>query len=164
MTVREIVEKLRVNCLVEVRVNNFKVICVERDNINMVKEELLSKEVDNWGIDNTGRLFSTMNKIFVDVKENEHMTKQQYEQYSVIRAEIAPLKDFLFWCENEKIDAWFTKHKCYLITKAKQILLGAKKGKDDVRKEFEMPKELQEKIVKVVRDYVTEKEKELEKI
>ena len=93
------------------------------------------------------------------------MTKQQYEQYSVIRTEIAPLKDFLFWCEKQQIDAWFTKHKCYLITKAKQILLGAKKGKGDVtRKEFEMPKELQEKIVKVVRDYVTEKEKELEKI
>lgn len=74
MTVREMVEKLRVNCLVEIRVNNYKVICVERDNINMVKEDLLAKEVDNWGIDNSGRLFATMDKIFVDIKakENEH--------------------------------------------------------------------------------------------
>lgn len=72
MTVREMVSKLRVNCLVEIRVNNFKVICVERDNINMVKEDLLNKEVDNWGIDNTGRLLASMDKIFVDIRENEH--------------------------------------------------------------------------------------------
>lgn len=71
MTIREMVEKLRVNHLVEIRVNNFKVICVERNNINMVKEELLSKEVDNWGVDNTGRLLTTMDKIFIDVKEVE---------------------------------------------------------------------------------------------
>lgn len=69
MKIIEMVEKLRVNCLVEIRVNNFKVICVEKNNINMVKEDLLDKEVDNWGVDNTGRLFSTMDKIFVDVKE-----------------------------------------------------------------------------------------------
>ena len=69
MKIIEMVEKLRVNCLVEIRVNNFKVICVEKNNINMVKEDLLDKEVDNWGVDNTGRLFSTMDKIFVEVKE-----------------------------------------------------------------------------------------------
>lgn len=70
MTVREMVLKLRVNCLVEIRVNNFKVICVERDNINMVKEDLLNKEVNNWGIDNTGGLLASMGKIFVDIREN----------------------------------------------------------------------------------------------
>lgn len=69
MTVKEMVEKLRVNYLVEIRVNNFKVICVEKNNINMVKDELLSKEVDNWGIDSTGRLYKTMDKIFLDIKE-----------------------------------------------------------------------------------------------
>lgn len=68
MTVKEMVEKLRVNCLVEIRVNNFKVICVERDNINMVKEELLSKEVDNWGVDSSERLQLTRDKVFLDVK------------------------------------------------------------------------------------------------
>lgn len=75
MTVREMVEKLRVNCLVEIRVNNLKIICVERDSINMIKEDLLSKEVDNWGVDNTGRLYNRLDKIFVDIKggwENEH--------------------------------------------------------------------------------------------
>ena len=71
MTVREMVEKLRVNTKVEIRVNNYKVICVESDNINMVREEVLAKEVDSWGIDPTGRLLATMDKIFIDVKENE---------------------------------------------------------------------------------------------
>lgn len=71
MTVREMVEKLRINTKVEIRVNNYKVICVESDNISMVREELLAKEVDNWGIDPTGRLLATMDKIFIDVKENE---------------------------------------------------------------------------------------------
>lgn len=69
MKVKEMVEKLRVNCLVEIRVNNFKAICVEKENINMVKEELLCKDVDNWGVDNTGRLFKSMDKIFIDTKE-----------------------------------------------------------------------------------------------
>lgn len=75
MTVREMIEKLRVNCMIEIRVNNLKVICVERDNINVIKEDLLSKEVDNWGVDNTGILYSRLDKIFVDIKggwENEH--------------------------------------------------------------------------------------------
>ena len=69
MTIKEMVEKLRVNTKVEIRVNNFKVICVESDNINMVKEDLLSKEVDNWGVDQTGRLLDIIDKIFVDVRE-----------------------------------------------------------------------------------------------
>lgn len=71
MRVREMIEKLRVNTLIEIRVNNFKVICVERNNINMVKDELLDKEVDNWGVDGTGRLLATMDKIFLDIKESD---------------------------------------------------------------------------------------------
>lgn len=69
MTVREMVGTMRVNKLVEIRVNNFKVICVEKDNINMVKEELLDKEVYDWGIDNTGRLLDTLDKVFINIKE-----------------------------------------------------------------------------------------------
>lgn len=69
MKIKEMVEKLRVNCLVEIRVNNFKVICVEKNNIDMVKDELLDSEVDNWGVDNTGRLLNTLDKIFIDTKK-----------------------------------------------------------------------------------------------
>lgn len=45
---------------------------MESDNISMIREELLAKEVDNWGVDTIGRLLDTMAKIFIDVKENEH--------------------------------------------------------------------------------------------
>ena len=69
MTVREMVDTMRVNKLVEIRVNNFKVICVEKDNIDMVKEEVLDKEVYDWGIDNTGRLLATLDKVFINIKE-----------------------------------------------------------------------------------------------
>lgn len=69
MKIRERVEKLRVNCLVEIRVNNMKVICVEKNNIDTVKDELLDSEVDNWGVDNTGRPFNTLDKIFIDTKK-----------------------------------------------------------------------------------------------
>ena len=69
MKIKEMVEKLRVNCLVEIRVNNMKVICVEKNNIDMVKDELLDSEVDNWGVDNTGRLLNTRDKIFIDTKK-----------------------------------------------------------------------------------------------
>lgn len=77
MKVRELVEKMRVNNLVEIRVNNFKVICVEKDNIGMVKDELLEKEVNNWGIDNTGRLFASLDKIFIDIKEVHNESNNQ---------------------------------------------------------------------------------------
>ena len=69
MTVKEMAEKLRVNCLIEIRVNNYKVICVERDNLDMVREDLLHREVDNWGVDDTGRLYRAIDKIFLDIKE-----------------------------------------------------------------------------------------------
>lgn len=69
MKIKEMVEKFRVNCLVEIRVNNMKVICVEKNNIDMVKDELLDSEVDNWGVDNTGRLLNTLDKIFIDTKK-----------------------------------------------------------------------------------------------
>ena len=71
MTIIEMVKKLRVNTSVEIRVNNFTAICVDSDNIEMVKDELLNKEVDNWGVD-TISVPVRSTKIFLDVKENEH--------------------------------------------------------------------------------------------
>ena len=71
MTVIEMVKKLRVNTKVEIRVNNFTDICVDSDNIKMVKDELLNKEVDNWGVNTIGVPAREL-KIFLDAKENEH--------------------------------------------------------------------------------------------
>lgn len=69
MTVKEMAEKLRVNTMIEIRVNNFKVICVEKNSLDMVKDNLLSKEVYDWGVDNTERLLVSLNKVFINIKE-----------------------------------------------------------------------------------------------
>lgn len=68
MTVIELIKKLRVNTKVEIRINNFKVVCVEKDHISMVNKGLLCKEVDNWGVDSIGRSHRILDKIFIDVK------------------------------------------------------------------------------------------------
>lgn len=46
--------------------------CRYRDNrtyLDIIYE--LIKEVDNWGVDGTGRLLATMDKIFLDIKESD---------------------------------------------------------------------------------------------
>lgn len=65
MSVREMITKLRVNQHIELRINNYKVLRVEKDDIEQVKDELLDKEVYDWGLDNsTGKLY-----VFINVKE-----------------------------------------------------------------------------------------------
>lgn len=71
MTIREMISKYRTNCTVEIRCNNFKVMEFHSEDMDMVKDELLDKEVDNWGIDNTGRLLNTRNKVFIDFREEQ---------------------------------------------------------------------------------------------
>ena len=71
MTIREMISKYRTNCTVEIRCNNFKVMEFHSEDMEMVKDELLDKEVDNWGIDNTGRLLNTRNKVFIDFREEQ---------------------------------------------------------------------------------------------
>lgn len=65
------ISKYRTNCTVEIRCNNFKVMEFHSEDMDMVKDELLDKEVDNWGIDNTGRLLNTRNKVFIDFREEQ---------------------------------------------------------------------------------------------
>lgn len=71
MTIREMISKYRTNCTIEIRCNNFKVMEFHSEDMEMVKDELLDKEVDNWGIDNTGRLLNTRNKVFIDFREEQ---------------------------------------------------------------------------------------------
>lgn len=71
MTIREMISKYRTNCTIEIRCNNFKVMEFHSEDMEMVKDELLDKEVDNWGIDNTGRLLNTRDKVFVDFREEQ---------------------------------------------------------------------------------------------
>ena len=71
MTIREMISKYRTNCTIEIRCNNFKVMEFHSEDMDMVKDELLDNEVDNWGIDNTGRLLNTRDKVFIDFRKEQ---------------------------------------------------------------------------------------------
>lgn len=70
MRIIEMVDKLRTPCFVEIRVNNFKVICTSSENIRMVKDELLNAEIFDWFIavpnllGQTNVVFNTENSIY----------------------------------------------------------------------------------------------------
>lgn len=65
MSAREMITKLRVNQPIELRVNNCRVLRVDKDDIGVIKGELLGKEVYDWGLDNSaGKLY-----VFINVKE-----------------------------------------------------------------------------------------------
>jgi len=61
MTVKEMIQRLRTNELIEIRVNNYMTIRVNKNNTDFVKEDLLSKEVYDWGVDR--------GTVFINVKE-----------------------------------------------------------------------------------------------
>lgn len=92
------------------------------------------------------------------------MTEQQYKAYEKISEEIAPLKNFLFWCGNRYRERSVTKYECRLVTKAKELLIGRKGCGGVESREILLPRELQDKIIEVVENYVEEKEKELEQL
>ena len=69
MTIREMIEKYRTNCTVEIRCNNFKVMEFHSEDYKMVKDELLDKEVGNWFVMNDIPLFKTREKVVFDYRE-----------------------------------------------------------------------------------------------
>lgn len=71
MTIREMISKYRTNCTVEIRCNNFKVMEFHSEDMDMVKDELLDKEVDNWFVDNTQALFKTRERVVFDYREEQ---------------------------------------------------------------------------------------------
>ncbi len=92
------------------------------------------------------------------------MTEQQYRNYKIISEELKPIKDFLFWCGEKYKCNSVEKYNCRLITKAKEFLIGRQGYGAMESTEVLLPKELQDRIIEVVEDYVAEKEKELEQI
>ena len=65
------ISKYRTNCTIVIRCNNFKVMEFHSEDMEMIKDELLDKEVDNWGIDSTGILLNTRDKVFIDFREEQ---------------------------------------------------------------------------------------------
>lgn len=84
------------------------------------------------------------------------MTDKQYEEYKKRKEELEPLKRFLFWCGEKGYVA-------RLFPCSKLFMLNIKFGfvKDEM---FKMPKELRERILITIKEYVEEKEKELREI
>lgn len=85
------------------------------------------------------------------------MTEKQYNDYTKLKEEIKPLKDFLFWCSNPN------SNKFSLVVNSIRKIWFKFSPCHDV-KLCELPLELEAEIVKVVEAYVTKKEKELEEI
>ena len=69
MKIREMIEKYRTNCTVEIRCNNFKVMEFHSEDYGMVKDELLDKEVSNWFMMNDNSLFKARDKVVFDYRE-----------------------------------------------------------------------------------------------
>lgn len=84
------------------------------------------------------------------------MTDKQYKEYKKAKEELEPVKRFLFWCGERGYTA-------RLIPCSKRFWLGVRFGfvKDEM---FKMPKELRERILITIKEYVEEKEKELREI
>lgn len=89
------------------------------------------------------------------------MTKEQYDKYEEIKKDLEPIKDFLFYCGNK----YHEKGVFYFLTKLiikRQFRIGTRKSMDNI--EFVVPRDLHNRIIDVIEQYVDEKEKEMEEI
>lgn len=97
------------------------------------------------------------------------MTTEQFEKYQEISEEIKPVKKFLKYCGRyPHKDLDLGKYRFSLKTlfsKNKGVALYREMyGAGVSDNTYELPEELQDKIIAVVENYVEEKEKELEAI
>lgn len=93
------------------------------------------------------------------------MTEQQYKEYKEIKEEIEHIKRFLSWCGDKYRMNSIGRHRFSIMTfKDKFSLKRVWHCATENENTFDIPLELQKRIVKVVEDYVEEKEIELSKI
>ena len=89
------------------------------------------------------------------------MTEQQYYEYQKKKKELDEIKDFLFWCGKRH-------RKCLGEYDSKIIvdkLLFGRVGFGAIGSQnFVMPRELRDRVIAVVEQYVDEKELELQNI
>ena len=96
------------------------------------------------------------------------MTEEQYKKYTDIKNEIKSLKNFLSYCGNKYRTKMTNQHR-FSIKTFKSIkdkfFLYEKNGWGSMEDNtYEIPQELQKRIIEVVERYVEEKEKEMENI
>lgn len=92
------------------------------------------------------------------------MTESQYKEYTKIKAEIAPERELLFWCGNRYANKLgFCYHIRAMLRRRKLMLERIGYGAID-SEEYELPRDLQDKLIQVMEDWLSEKEKQLESI
>ena len=100
-----------------------------------------------------------------EYKGSEEMTKEQFELYKKIENEIEDIKKFLFWCGKRHHVEYVPKFRFDFLAKGKELFLhmnsSLSKSEENT---FNIPIELQERIIEVVENYLDEKEEELRKI
>lgn len=98
-------------------------------------------------------------------KGSEGMTKEQFELYKKIENEIEDIKNFLFWCGKRHRGNCVPKFRFNFLTKGKELFihLNSSLSKSE-ENTFNIPIELQERIIEVTENYLDEKEEELRKI
>ena len=93
------------------------------------------------------------------------MTEEQYKKYGKLFSELQSVKTFLSWCGDRYKDQAESKYRFKIITKAKNFFLYRKWYSANMEENtFEIPEDLQKRIVLVVEKWVDEKEKELKNI
>ena len=93
------------------------------------------------------------------------MKKEQYEQYTKINKEVEHLKNFLIWCGKRYKNKFVGKYPFKIATKTKKFdLLRMLYFASTTDNTYEIPDELQNRIIETIERYVDEKEQELQGI
>ena len=93
------------------------------------------------------------------------MTREQHEKYERLSEKIEPVKNFLFWCGERYHEDAVTKYPFSIKTIGRRFSLMARRHWLTVENNtFELPHDLQQRIVSVIEQYIDEKEKELQEI
>lgn len=92
------------------------------------------------------------------------MTEAQYEKYVKIKEEIEPVKNMLFWCGNRYANKLSLCRYLIRAILRPKLLLGRIGCGCISSEEYELPKELQDKLIMVMEEWVADKEKQLESI
>lgn len=91
------------------------------------------------------------------------MTKDQFEKYQKIEQEINPIRYFLSWCGKRYKDPTVGLKPFSIKTFFKRFCLYRHfPGVREADNLFEIPYDLQCRIVKVMEEYLEEREKEME--
>ena len=93
------------------------------------------------------------------------MTEEQYKKYQALTQEIKPVKEFLSWCGDKYRERAIGQYSfCIKVFGKKFSFRASRHWCSETDNTFDIPFELQSRIVAVVEQYMDEKEKELEDI